>query len=926
MKESAEHRRLNECSDNPKIPWRLWGPYLSERQWGTVREDYSADGNAWDYFSHEQSHFRAYVNGEDGLGGVCDARQRLCLALALWNGKDGVLKERLFGLANSQGNHGEDVKECYHYLDSTPTHSYMRFLYRYPQAEFPYAQLVEKNRARSRTEPEYELEDTGIFEGNRHFDIFVEYAKAGPEDLLVRIVAHNRGPEDAPLHVLPTLWFRQVPGVPAEAAAARRIRLAGPGKGCVLLRAEHPELGVYHLAAEGDDPAYFTENETNLARLNGGANRTPYVKDAFHERVIRGRVEAVNPEGFGTKAATHRTAVVPAGGSLTLRLRLSAGEPPAEPFGEAFDAVFRERLQEADAFFDAVTPDALPPPAAQVMRQALSGMLWSKQYFEFDGTAWLRRAGDDLSQGKRATSRNAEWRHMYNADVISMPDKWEYPWYAAWDLAFHCLPLSLVDLDFAKEQLRLFLTERYQHPNGQIPAYEWNFSDVNPPVHAWAVWHFYSYEKELHGKGDISFLKSCFPKLLMNFSWWANRKDPEGKNVFGGGFLGLDNIGVFDRSRPLPTGGHLEQSDGTSWMAFFCAMMLQISIELAIEEDPVHEDMAIKFFDHYLWIVTAMDNIGPSGDKLWDEGDGFFYDLLRLPDGSAMHLKVRSLVGLLPLAATALFRADAEEKLPRLGKHARWFMERQPHLARTVTAPLQPGAGGRRLLSLVNEGKLRRILEKLLDEKEFLSPHGIRSLSRIHLDHPYVFKCGETEFKVGYVPGDSDTGMFGGNSNWRGPVWMPMNFILIRGLMNLYSFYGDAFTVEFPTGSGERVTLLEVARRLVHRLSSIFLPGPDGTRPALAQNPRYRDDPHWRDTLLFHEYFHGDTGAGLGATHQTGWTGLIASLLYSFSQIDAEDARRLGAAALYTVSDEHKEAVAEAESPEPPAAPDPPPR
>ncbi len=879
-----EQRRLNEARDRG-IPWKAWGPYLSERQWGTVREDYSADGNAWDYFSHDQARSRAYRWGEDGLAGISDDKQRLCFAIAVWNGRDPILKERLFGLTNGEGNHGEDVKEYYFYLDSTPTHSYMKYLYKYPQREYPYGDLVATNRGRSRDEYEYELLDTGVFADDRYFDVFVEYAKRGPEDLFVRVTVCNRGPEEARLHVLPTLWFRNTWSWGGDARKpAMREAAAG------VIGTTHAELGEYLLYCDGAPELLFTDNETNAERLWGRSNDSPYVKDAFHRYLVGDERGAVNPGKTGTKAAAHHALDVPAGGERTIRLRLTK-QQAADPFGD-FESSFECRIAEADEFYRRIAPASLTEDERRVHRQALAGMLWSKQFYYFDLENWLAEHGSGpLRESSRGSVRNADWYHMLNADIISMPDKWEYPWYAAWDLAFHTIGLALVDFDFAKEQLLLMLRNLYFHPNGQIPAYEWNFSDVNPPVHAWATMYLYRMEKSLE-RADIRFLERSFNALMLNFNWWVNRKDPTGRNVFAGGFLGLDNIGVFDRSAPLPTGGALEQADGTAWMAFYCQNMLEIALTLS-EYDPMYEEVAFKFIHHFMWISKAMDRVGEHDDEMWDEQDGFFYDLLRLPDGGAMRLKLRSMVGLLPLCASTVFEADAATRFPKLQAMLDLFRERHPKLVAHL-APMDGsfvGYRGRRLLSILDKTKLQRVLTRLLDEDEFLAPHGIRSLSKYHRDHPFVFHVGHDEYSVRYLPGESNTGMFGGNSNWRGPVWMPVNALIVRALLNLYNFYGDDFQVECPTGSGRYATLYEVAREIAGRLAGIFLRGADGRRPLYGGTTKFQDDPHWRDLLLFYEYFHGDDGAGLGASHQTGWTGTIAVLLDLFGRVDAETAR-----------------------------------
>jgi len=880
--EVTEQKRLNEARERG-IPWKKWGPYLSERQWGTVREDYSQDGNAWNYFSHDQARSRAYRWGEDGLAGISDDKQQLCFAIALWNGRDPILKERLFGLTNSEGNHGEDVKEYYFYLDSTPTHSYMKYLYKYPQREFPYRDLVETNGRRSREEFEYKLLDTGVFDADRYFDVFVEYAKADPDDILIRVSVHNRGPEMANIYVLPTLWFRNTWSW--EQGATRPL-LRQSAEGTIV--ASHPQLGDRIMYCEGNQGLLFTENESNASRLWGQPNPSPYVKDAFHNYVVSGKQEAVNPSGTGTKAAAHYCLEVPAGGSKVLRLRLSA-KPAPDPFGP-FDKIFAGRLAEADEFHNRITPGSLSEDERRVHRQALAGMLWTKQYYYFDLDKWLdaHKAHPLLGASHRHV-RNAEWFHMLNSDIISMPDKWEYPWYAAWDLAFHTLALSLVDFDFAKDQLLLMLRNLYSHPNGQIPAYEWNFSDVNPPVHAWATLFLYNMESEL-GRADLRFLERSFQGLMLNFNWWVNRKDPEGRNVFAGGFLGLDNIGVFDRSAQLPTGGHLDQADGTAWMAFYCQNMLEIALILT-EYDTIYEEIAYRFLEHFLWITYAMDRIGDRHDEMWDTQEGFFYDLLRLPNGDAMRLKVRSMVGLLPLCASTVFEFGAVKSHPRLMELIALFRKRHPDLLNHI-APADEkfvGYADRRLLSVCNKEKIERILACMLDENEFLGPYGIRSLSRYHLEHPFVFNLNGQEYKVQYLPAESNTGMFGGNSNWRGPIWMPVNVLLIRGLLNLYQFYGDDFKVECPTGSGRYMTLFEVAKEVARRLSSIFLRDASGKRPVYGRTKKFQEDPHWKDYILFYEYFHGDNGAGLGAGHQTGWTGVIARTLDLFARLKPAD-------------------------------------
>jgi hypothetical protein len=868
-----------QADPRPEPAWSRWGPYLAERQWGTVREDYSEAGQAWDYFTHDQARSRAYRWGEDGLGGISDDRQHLCFALALWNGADPILKERLFGLTNSEGNHGEDVKEYYFYLDATPTHSFMKYLYKYPQRAYPYEDLVVTNRHRTRTEAEYELLDTGIFDGDRYFDVFAEYAKAAPDDILIRLRVVNRGPDPAPLHLLPSLWFRNTWWATDEEPRPRLSRVDGR-TGVSAVAASHPDLGEYVFACEGAPLLLFTENETNTQRIFGTPNATPYTKDAIDSYVVHGRKEAVNPAHTGTKAAAHYALTVPAGATAVVRLRLTAAaSATGDPFGPAFEATFRAREAEADAFYAALTPRATGADEALVLRQALAGMLWTKQYYAYDIGQWLRQHGLDPRNPRLSAVRNGAWAHMVNEDIISMPDKWEYPWYAAWDLAFHTVALAPVDLDFAKRQLLLMLEQNYLHPSGQIPAYEWNFSDVNPPVHAWAAWYIYTQEQERRGTGDLDFLQHVFQKLLVNFTWWVNRKDPSGLNVFQGGFLGLDNIGVFDRSAPLPTGGTLEQADGTAWMAFFCQCMLQISVELALD-DPVYQDMAAKFYEHFVWIASAMDRIGDHGDELWDEEDGFFYDVLRLPNGHAVRLKVRSMVGLLSLCASTVFPGNLEGRLPLLADRIRAFNSRHADLLVNVSPPSRAGYRDRRLLALLNEQKLRRLLARMLDEDEFFSPFGIRALSRYHLDHPYAFSVDRAAYRVDYEPAESSSGLFGGNSNWRGPIWFPVNILLFRGLANLYAFYGNEFTVECPTGSGRFMNLWEVAQELGRRLIRIFLRDEQGARPVHGRAAKFQADPHWRDLLLFYEYFHGDNGAGLGASHQTGWTGLVAPLIH----------------------------------------------
>jgi hypothetical protein len=888
---NPEKERLQELNE-AQVPWHKWGPYLSERQWGSVREDYSQSGDAWDYFSHDQARSRAYRRGEDGLAGISDDQQQLCFALALWNGRDPILKERLFGLTNSEGNHGEDVKEYYFYLDSTPTHSYMKYLYKYPQAAYPYNDLVQTNQERSPEDFEYELLDTEIFDDDRYFDVFVEYAKETPEDILVLISVFNRGPEPAKVQVLPTLWFRNIWASQEEKSRPQLHRMEGI-PGVEVVQAEADGLGRRYLYASGEGTLLFTENETNSERLFSQPNSTPYVKDGIHKYVVNGQSEAVNPAQTGTKVAVQYSLNIKPGATSLLRLRLTDVAPEAlsktypagDPFGRHFDELIRKRHQEADAFYASITPRNLSEDAASVMRQALAGMLWSKQFYDYNVMSWLKEHGiSGRAELQRSSLRNKDWYHMVNKDIISMPDKWEYPWYAAWDLAFHTVSLAIVDLKFAKAQLELMLDERYLHPNGQIPAYEWNFSDVNPPVHAWAVMRIYAIEKEIRGEGDLGFLEEAFNKLMLNFNWWVNRKDPNNTDIFGGGFLGLDNIGVFDRSAPLPTGGHLEQSDGTAWMAFYALSMLQIALELALN-DPAYQSMASRLLESFLWIHDAMDQPGDQSGSLWDEDDGFFYDVLSLPDGRAARLKVRSLVGLLPLAACTVLLPDEVTRLPKFMERVSWLQQQWPDLVNTIPSLNQPGTNNRRLLAMLDESKLRRVLSRMLDEDEFLSPYGIRSISQFHREQPYVVHVSGTEYRVDYMPAESNNRMFGGNSNWRGPVWFPMNFILIQGFVNLYAYYGDEFTVECPSGSGQQMTLWQVSQELSRRLASIFLRDPQGHRPVYGGLNKFQTDPDWSDYILFYEYFHGDNGAGLGANHQTGWTGLVARLLQIYGSV-----------------------------------------
>jgi mannosylglycerate hydrolase MGH1-like protein len=880
---TKEEARLQEDRER-KANWKRWGPYVSERQWGTVREDYSPYGTAWDYFSHDQARSRAYRWGEDGIAGISDRHQLICFAIALWNGRDPILKERLFGLTGSEGNHGEDVKEYYFYLDSTPTHSYMKYLYKYPQAAYPYARLVEENRKRGKNAQEFELIDTGVFDDDRYFDVFVEYAKASPDDILIRIEAFNRGPEAAELHLLPTVWFRNTWswGLDPRRPRARR---GEPVEGVVPIELSHEYYGERWLYSEGNPEPLFTENETNSRRLWGVENDSPYVKDGINDCVVGGAKAAVNAEGTGTKAASHYRLKIGPRQSAVVKLRLAdkdLASAATRLFGGDFDRIFAERLKEADEFYAALAPQGVDADAKSVMRQAFGGMLWSKQFYHYHVSRWLR--GDPAGPeppAERRHGRNREWTHLYNADVISMPDKWEYPWYAAWDLAFHSIALALVDSDFAKEQLTLMLREWYMHPNGQLPAYEWAFGDVNPPVHAWAAWRVYKLEKKRRGKGDRKFLESVFHKLLLNFTWWVNRKDAEGRNVFQGGFLGLDNIGVFDRSAPLPTGGHIEQSDGTSWMGMYCLNMLAIALELA-RENRAYEGVASKFFEHFVYICRAMNNIGDEGIELWDPKDGFYYDVLHLPGGRHFPLKVRSMVGLIPLFASETLDSELIDKLPGFKRRMQWFLENRPELGEHVETQTSDDLRVRRFLSLVNRRRLKRVLGYMLDESEFLSPYGIRALSRYHRDHPYILNVNGGQHRVDYEPAESSTGLFGGNSNWRGPIWFPVNFLLIESLQKFHYYLGDDFKVECPTGSGNMMTLWEAAGEISRRLMRIFLRDAGGKRPVFGGTDKFQSDPNWRDLIPFHEYFHGDSGTGIGASHQTGWTGLVVKLIQQY--------------------------------------------
>jgi hypothetical protein len=900
---TTEDKRLEESRVRKKY-WKRWGPYLSERQWGTVREDYSPGGTAWEYLPHDHARSRAYRWGEDGIGGISDRHQLICFGLALWNGRDPILKERLFGLNGHEGNHGEDVKEYYFYLDSTPAHTYMRMLYKYPQAAFPYAQLVAENRNRGRQASEYELIDTGVFAESRYFDVFVEYAKADVEDILIKITAINRGPEYASLKILPSIWFRNTWSWGKD--LRRPVMCAAtsvPGSVCAEL--QHWQYGKRWLLAAGHPELLFTENETNMERLFSVKNRS-YVKDAFHSYLIQGDKSAVNPKQMGTKMAALYPVELAPGESVTLKLRLTdldplsamsegttliettaspahaeraEGVPPSNDFAEGFDAVFAARQKEADEFYASRIPKEMSDDAKLIMKQSFSGMLWCKQFFHLDVHTWLN--GDPAQPpppGQRLQGRNKDWTHLYNEDIISMPDKWEYPWYAAWDLAFHCIPLALIDPDFAKEQLILLVREWYMHPNGELPAYEWAFGDVNPPVHAWAAWRVYKIERRVRGVADRGFLEKVFHKLLLNFTWWVNRKDPDGMNIFQGGFLGLDNIGVFDRSAPLPTGGHLEQSDGTSWMGMYCLNMLAIALELA-KEDPAYEDVASKFFEHFVNIAHAMNDMGSGGRSLWDEADGFYYDVLELPNGEEHFMKIRSMVGLIPLFAVETLEPEIVDRLPGFKRRMQWFMDNHTDVLDHIETTERSARGVRRLLSLVNRKRLRRVLSHMLDESEFLSPHGVRALSRYHLEHPYEVTVDGHVNRVQYEPAESTTGLFGGNSNWRGPIWFPVNYLLIESLQKFHHYFGEDFKVECPAGSARECDLWQVAAEISRRLVRIVARGEDGRRPVYGGTEVFQKDPHWKDLILFYEFFHGDNGAGIGASHQTGWTGLVAKLI-----------------------------------------------
>ncbi len=898
---TVEDRRLDESRARTKY-WKRWGSYLSERQWGTVREDYSPGGTAWEYFPHDHARSRTYRWGEDGIGGVCDRHQMICFALALWNGRDAILKERLFGLNGHEGNHGEDVKEYYFYLDATPTHSYMRMLYKYPQAKFPYGDLVEENRRRGRELPEYELIDTGVFAESRYFDMFMEYAKADVEDILIKVTAVNRGPEEADLQILPSLWFRNTWSWGRDDRKPN-IKVISGAADCVTLEIDHWQYGKRWLICDGTPQLLFTENETNRQRLFDEPNRS-YVKDAFHEYLIRSDKTAINPRLTGTKMAALYPVKLKSGESITLKLRLTDKDPsvaaasltvatpnskqPAPPapavpplndFGAGFEALFALRRKEADDFYASRYPEGLSDDGKLIMRQSFAGMLWCKQFYHCDVRHWLDGdpAGPPPPQ-ERLQGRNKDWTHLYNDDIISMPDKWEYPWYAAWDLAFHCVPISLIDPDFAKEQLILLLREWYMHPNGQLPAYEWAFGDVNPPVHAWSAWRVYKIERRVRGVADRGFLEKVFHKLLLNFTWWVNRKDPDGMNIFQGGFLGLDNIGVFDRSAPLPTGGHLEQSDGTSWMGMYCLNMMAIALELA-KEDPAYEDVASKFFEHFVNIAHAMNDMGSDNRSLWDNEDGFYYDVLQLPNGEEHFVKIRSMVGLIPLFAVETLEPEIIDRLPGFKRRMQWFMDNHPDVPAHIESTEKSARGVRRLLSLTSRDQLKRVLGHMLDESEFLSEFGIRALSRYHLDHPFEVHVNGQVNRVKYEPAESTTGLFGGNSNWRGPIWFPVNYLLIESLQKFHHYFGEDFKVQFPSGSQKECNLWQVAAELSRRLIKIFERGEDGRRAVAGGAEVFQTDPHWKDLILFYEYFHGDNGAGIGASHQTGWTGLVAKMI-----------------------------------------------
>ena len=889
---TPEHERLQQARTG-EAAWRKWGPYLSERQWGTVREDAAAEEGVWAGFPHEQARARAYKWGEDGIAGICDEQMRLCFAIALWNGCDPMLKERLFGLANGEGNHGEDVKECYFYLDNTPTHSYMRFLYKYPQARFPYEQLVQVNRERGRLEPEYELTDTGIFDGDRYFDVWVEYAKQTPEDILIRVTVANRGPEEATVHLLPHLWFRNTWW--RESSVPRPGLRATDFDGCPAVLARHRDLGVCHLLCPGARELVFTDNETNHERIADRPNLELYFKDGIDRYIVHGETDAVDLNQRGTKAAGVYVLTLSPGASASTRLCLKAdageGNPftPAEVFGH-FDEVLAQRRREADAFYAVLAPPKADSDEKLILRQAFAGLLWSKQTYIYDVRSWHAQYSAEGANPACTTPRNREWSHMLASDVISVPDKWEYPWFAAWDLAFQTVAFAFIDPDFASQQFELLLRERYFHPNGQIPSSEWNFGDVQPPVHAWAAMFMYRLQRQRGWGNAISSLRRSFHALLLNFTWWVNRRDQTGRSVFEGGFLGLDTAAVLDRRVCTPSGGSLELADGTGWMLLFTQNMLEMALELALH-DPVYEELAIKFYEHFVWIGSGLYRIGVHGGGMWDEAHGFFYDVVRFPNGTAMRLKVRAMLGLLPLCAATVYPPAVLQRLPRFIDCVRSFNRARTDLLTNINNPERAGLNGFRLLAALDESKLRRVLRRVLDPQEFLSDFGIRSLSREHEEHPYVFRSGNDEYHIAYRPAESDSGLFGGNSNWRGPIWFPLNLLLLRGLLQLYSYYGDDFRIECPTGSGRFMTLFEVSTFLGQRLVRIFRAGPDGARPVFGRNPRFDGDPHWRDLILFHECFHGDSGAGIGASHQTGWSALVAPIIQVMGDLTAEEAK-----------------------------------
>lgn len=891
---SIEHERIAAGSEGG---WDEWGPYLSERQWGTVREDYSPDGSAWHYFPHDAARSRAYRWGEDGLGGFSDRCQQLCLAVGLWNGRDPIIKERLFGLTNHEGNHGEDVKEVYYYLDATPSHSYLRMLYKYPQAAYPYEELIRVNAERGIDAPEYELADTGVFDDGRYFDVVIEYAKASAHDVLMKITVHNRGPEAAPIHVLPHVWFRNTWSW--HYGGERPILVAGRGG---MIRVDHPTLTTECVYFEGDPRLLFCENDSHPMHCSEPPIGTGYYKNAFDEFLVHGREDALKPSPIGTKMAAHHTAVIDAGGSAEFRVRMTPGSVPA-PFDD-FEAILAQRVSEADAFYAVLQAGMDDEDARRVHRQALAGMIWCKQFYHYDVAHWIK--GDETTapppEGRRG-GRNAKWQHLNNSDILSMPDTWEYPWFAAWDLAFHCIALAELDPEFAKKQLVLLTREWYMHPNGQLPAYEWEFSDVNPPVHAWATWRVFQLDRDRRGdRGDLEFLERVFHKLLINFTWWINRKDEDDLNIFQGGFLGLDNIGLFDRSAPLPTGGNLHQSDATSWVAMYSLNLMRIALELA-RQNHVYEDIASKFFEHFLHIAQAMSNMGGEHIGLWDDEDKFYYDMLHLPDGRHVKLKIRSMVGLVPLFAVQTIEPELLDELPAFTRRMEWFLDHRPDLAALVSRWYEEGRGHRRLLSLLRGHRMKALLERMLDPAEFLGDHGVRALSRVYADEPYEFPVDDDVFSVRYQPAESDTELFGGNSNWRGPIWFPVNYLLIESLRKFHQYYGDDFRVEHPTGSGQSATLDEVATDLSRRLVSIFLRNEQGERPVFGESPLFQHDPHFKDYLLFYEYFHGDNGRGVGASHQTGWTGLVAPLLRDLASSTGGLSAQVGAQVATSGSD-----------------------